>query len=373
MITPSFGNKPSQLCSKRSAKSAINTAADNQSVSHTMKLYNSAKDLRALIQDNRHHRWKFDGSLEGSLSEGVPELLGVFVQWVIQGPRESKLDGRNAILKRKATLISQQIIQSYASNRQVNYKSSKPTAHISHVVETPPAVGISVHSHQGHRSRKDIDFLHAANVGVPYQRVNEINTQIASAVLKVMDDGVYIPPGLKKGVPIRGSADNIDTQVDTYDGRNSFHGTAVSVYQRISPDSVLENLSPPLKLEDNPTNLEELKSAPPTVVKMKPRRITGTPKPSTSPHYENFKLGQNRPEVDHAHQTDMAWLIVRYMQREESQIVPHTNSSDQSQTIPVWRAYNSAISPVSPGPKPLDKPHTLHCLSLMHQPMSGRL
>ena len=88
----------------------------------------------------------------------------------------------------------------------------------------------------------------------------------------------YIPPCLRKGIPIRGYADNIDTQVDTYDGRNSFYGTAVSVYQRISPESASEILSPPLMLEDHPTNLDELKSAPSTVVKMKPCRITGAPK-----------------------------------------------------------------------------------------------
>ena len=56
----------------------------------------------------------------------------------------------------------------------------------------------------------------------------------------------------------------------------------------------------------------------------------------------------------------MTWLLARYLQRDESHNNPST-SSDQSQTIPVWLAYNSAIgaAAVNRSPMSLDKPHTL--------------
>ena len=56
----------------------------------------------------------------------------------------------------------------------------------------------------------------------------------------------------------------------------------------------------------------------------------------------------------------MTWLLARYLQRDESHNNPST-SSDQSQTILVWRAYNFTIgaAAVNPSPLPLDKARTL--------------
>ena len=42
--------------------------------------------------------------------------------------------------------------------------------------------------------------------------------------------GAYVPPELKKGLPMRASLDNIDRKVDTVDGKKSFHGTAITLY-----------------------------------------------------------------------------------------------------------------------------------------------
>ena len=51
-------------------------------------------------------------------------------------------------------------------------------------------------------------------------------------------NGTYIPPQIIKGISMRGSADNVDMRVDTPDERGSFHGTAVSAYQRLLPDAL---------------------------------------------------------------------------------------------------------------------------------------
>ena len=42
----------------------------------------------------------------------------------------------------------------------------------------------------------------------------------------------YVPPGLHRQRRLCFSLNNIDAQVDTLDGRNSFHAIAMAVYQR---------------------------------------------------------------------------------------------------------------------------------------------
>ena len=84
-----------------------------------------------------------------------------------------------------------------------------------------------------YRSRTDINLLNAANVGVSYNLVNVLATNLAKNSIKIMQkhNGTYIPPQIKS---VRGSADNVDIRVDTLDGRGTFHGTGVSAYQRLS-------------------------------------------------------------------------------------------------------------------------------------------
>ena len=87
-----------------------------------------------------------------------------------------------------------------------------------------------------HRSRTDINLLNAANVGVSYNRVNVIATNLANNSMKIMQkhNGTYIQPQIIKGIPGRGSADNVDMRADTPDRQ----GTAVSAYQRLLPDAL---------------------------------------------------------------------------------------------------------------------------------------
>ena len=50
----------------------------------------------------------------------------------------------------------------------------------------------------------------------------------------IAENDVYIPPGLLKSKQVLGSLDNIYAKVDTPDGKNSFHATAMGVYQERS-------------------------------------------------------------------------------------------------------------------------------------------
>lgn len=130
---------------------------------------------------------------------------------------------------------------------------------------------------------------------VSNERVKEITTKIACTVQgnMVQFNDVYVSPGLLTNLPIRCAADNIDAKVDTADGRNSFHGT---VFQRVPTDvSGIETVAEPIKL--SVTSSATLQNVPPTVTDMSPCTITGSPKASKSPRYENFRLAQYQDSV----------------------------------------------------------------------------
>uniref|UniRef100_UPI00358E2B91 uncharacterized protein isoform X2 n=1 Tax=Myxine glutinosa TaxID=7769 RepID=UPI00358E2B91 len=152
-----------------------------------------------------------------------------------QGASTTKTQSRNVKINGTCALIGQHIIQEFKSDRQVQYQPKSSTSTFRFTTETPLGVGLSLHSHHEHRSRRDRDMLYQSGVGVSCQRVKEIISKIATTVQENMNEfnGVYMPPGLLKNLPIRCSADNIDAKVDTADGRNTFHGTALAVYQQV--------------------------------------------------------------------------------------------------------------------------------------------
>ena len=45
-------------------------------------------------------------------------------------------------------------------------------------------------------------------------------------------NGIFIPSDVQKNLPTFLAIDNIDFKVDTPDGKNQLHGTAISAYQQ---------------------------------------------------------------------------------------------------------------------------------------------
>ena len=120
--------------------------------------------------------------------------------------------------------------------------------------------------------------------------------------------GLYIPPELVHGQQIRASIDNIDAQVDTIDGKNSFHALVSAVYQKHIKDQEMAGSEKiPLKKISN-----NLKSGPATVINMNPCSITGNPKPTTSPQYNTFVVFDNKNILEEYYFIDLTWLFARY-------------------------------------------------------------
>jgi hypothetical protein len=171
-------------------------------------------------------------------------------------------------------------------------------------------------------------------------------------------NGIYIPPGLHRKSILRFSIDNVDSYVDTPDGRNSFHATAMAVYQQepLLDEGPCDITANPLRLTSIVTS-RALSDVPSTVVPLLQSNITESPRPETSPHYPDFKLGNNEDELIASELNDIVWLLARYSHRDACD---QTRGPDVAQPVPVWSAYNSILcSQTTEGHKPIDKVHAL--------------
>ena len=50
------------------------------------------------------------------------------------------------------------------------------------------------------------------------------------------NDGIYLPPDIVLGRYVLFAVDNVDFSDDTHDGRNTFRGAAMAIYQKTKSD-----------------------------------------------------------------------------------------------------------------------------------------
>ena len=118
------------------------------------------------------------------------------------------------------------------SKRQVNYNSNNGDFRSS--VETPFSVGLGLYVHQKTRSKDIVNTLSGLKLSISYEKVLQIETDIANAVAVSAENngGIYVPPNIISSVPIHFAIDNTDFSNDTPDGKNEFHGTGQIVFQK---------------------------------------------------------------------------------------------------------------------------------------------
>ena len=84
------------------------------------------------------------------------------------------------------------------------------------------------------------------NISIDYHRLLNIKSQLADTVLTEINNnsGVFIPRSISKDLPIYFAIDNTELKIDTPDGRNQLHVTAIAVYQKKKKTSeVLQHVS----------------------------------------------------------------------------------------------------------------------------------
>ena len=74
--------------------------------------------------------------------------------------------------------------------------------------------------------------LYRMGVSVSYDRVLEIESSIATAVCKrVEEENLVCPANLRNGLVTVGALDNIDYNPSSTTAQCSFHGTGISIFQ----------------------------------------------------------------------------------------------------------------------------------------------
>ena len=106
-------------------------------------------------------------------------------------------------------------------------------------IETPLInAGLGFYVHQKTRSVYLCNFLSDINLSVNYDKVCNINSNLAISVIKGTKEngGVYKPSSILKGNPAFFAIDNSNLQIDTPDGKGQLHATATGIYQQHDPD-----------------------------------------------------------------------------------------------------------------------------------------
>ena len=135
--------------------------------------------------------------------------------------------------------------------------------------EMPQQLAIGLAVHQAVRSKELISLLRGFGMSVDYNRVLRVETQIEASVLKRIEqnDGVYLPPDIVVGRHVFLAVDNVDFCEDTPDGKRTFHGTAMEIYQRTNaqdqvPDIAVDPKIQSCSIKDLPESITELLECP---------------------------------------------------------------------------------------------------------------
>ena len=194
-------------------------------------LFDAAAIIRKSITKCR--KWKFTGSLENMSDENVPAELFSFYRWIIQGTKHELSAGKKSEeVYNRAMALSQTTVSMCLTERQVKNKKSDVVRSSS---EMPLQLAVGIAVHQAVRSKQLITMLHGFGMSVDYNRILRVEDQIEASVLKRMElnDGLHIPPDLVLG----------RLAEDTPGGKNTFHGTAMAIYQRQEPGDVAPELT----------------------------------------------------------------------------------------------------------------------------------
>ena len=142
----------------------------------------------------------------------------------------------------RAMALSQTTVSMCLTERQVKNKKSDVVRSSS---EMPWQLAVGIAEHQAVRNKQLITVLHGFGISVDYNRILRVEAQIEASVLKRMElnDGLYIPPDLVLGRHVFFGVDNVDFAEDTPEGKNTFHSTAMAIYQRQEPGDVAPELT----------------------------------------------------------------------------------------------------------------------------------
>ena len=141
----------------------------------------------------------------------------------------------NKTLLRRAKEKYDKAIQS-KNAEQITPKRGRPIKRVleDQSPEIAKSVGLGMHVYYRTRSKELLDCLSNLNLSITYDKTLQIQTSMANAVCKVIDEnnGSFIPPSVNKEKRVFFAIDNTDFKNDTPNGKGEFRGTGMIICQR---------------------------------------------------------------------------------------------------------------------------------------------
>ena len=197
---------------------------------------------------------------------------------------------------------------------------------------TPKHIGLALTLHQATRSESLVNMFHAANHCMPIWKVRAFDNAMANALLvKYKEDGyVYIPEDIRPDKFVHCSFDNIDLLEATIDGKNTFHSTQLTAWQRKFEAADSSHSLP----SDVVTKCLD-KEAMDTFHKLdKAKHQQSNRQPLSYP--EGFALDMTSWFSENSHMMEsniqnLSWILAR-----------SHNQDEQCQSVPLWGAFNES-------------------------------
>lgn len=236
-----FDRSKSELLysSEISVRDSINTAAkmqenyndeslfDNSTVSET-KSHTLLRASQILQNDIKNCKGIYVTPLNSAeVSEEtaynmIPKDLYVFLKWIIEGYNSTvpihvyeNIKSSNSHTHRTILSCAQDILFAASQSR----------------CRTPKHIGLATAVKHISGSKHLVTLLHHAGHAVSYDDIQRIDTSTAEHIMHKSNNGIIVPTNIKAGTFFHAAADNVVSNEDTLDGRNTTHSTSMVLYQ----------------------------------------------------------------------------------------------------------------------------------------------
>ena len=195
---------------------------------------NDAVHLARAAQIVRRHLFDkaepFDGSLSSTCQEdSVPSSLVALVNMILEGPsiKDQVYQPSNP-----AALSLAQLLKFNAVKYARKHKDTPTDLRHSLEKETPLAIYVGLKLHAETRKRELVEKLAQLGISITYDRVLQISADMGNSVCELYRlEQVVCPPMLKLNLFTTSAVDNIDVNKSSTTAKDSFHGTAISLFQ----------------------------------------------------------------------------------------------------------------------------------------------
>ena len=154
----------------------------------------------------------------------VPIEVSSMMRWILAGAGYLYSKRKSAI-EENAISLSNTILFSIKTDRQVGYQSTDPDKVVfKGRYENSHVVGMGLTVRQFGRRKGSVNMLHNFGYSISNRRCISVETSLTNEVIKnSVENGFYLPENAKKSNIIMYHLDNTDFLEDTIDGKNTTH------------------------------------------------------------------------------------------------------------------------------------------------------